>query len=104
MAMRNGLTRRALIKAGILAGTFLPVADMVPGRAQAAELPNLNPADPTANAMGYVVKTPKPGQTCADCAQYSGKAHAATGTCELFPGKRVAATGWCSAYLKKPGA
>jgi hypothetical protein len=97
------MTRRTLIKAGICAGTLLPVVGMVAGRAAAADLVDIGPADPTAKALGYVAKSAKPGQDCAGCAQFVGNAGDAAGGCKIFPGKRVAGAGWCSAYVKKPG-
>jgi hypothetical protein len=100
--MHKALTRRALLRGGIIAGAMFPLAGLVARTAAAAaRLPELDPADPAANAMGYVLKTQKPGETCANCAQYVGKARAVTGTCELFPDKRVVAAGWCSAWVKK---
>ena len=67
--------------------------------------------DPQAVALGYVSdatktdtkKFPKyaPGQNCANCALYQGKAGDAAGNCPLFAGRQVAAKGWCSAWAKK---
>ena len=67
--------------------------------------------DPQAVALGYVAdarrvdtkKYPKyvPGQICANCALYQGKAADAAGNCPLFAGRQVAAKGWCSAWAKK---
>ena len=48
--------------------------------------------------------TYKPGQTCANCIQYTGAAGAAKGPCTIFPGKTVAAKGWCKVWVLKPGA
>ncbi len=98
------LTRRTMLKAGLAAGALLPVAGMVAGRAAAADLPDLDVADPTAKALHYVPKSATAGQDCAGCAQFVGKAGDATGGCKIFPGKRVAGAGWCSAYVKKPAA
>lgn len=80
-------------------------------RTLAADLPALDPADPTAQALGYVAdaaagvdtaKWPKyaAGQSCATCQLYQGGA-AASGPCGIFPGKGVAAAGWCNAYIPK---
>ncbi len=100
----KALTRREIIRTGILAGALLPVAGLVAGRAVAADLPDLDVADPTAKALGYVLKSVKAGQDCTGCAQFVGKTGDATGGCKIFPGKRVAGAGWCSAYVKKTGA
>jgi hypothetical protein len=79
--------------------------------ASAADLPHLDEKDPQAVALGYVsdaaradkTKYPKyaPGQDCAACQLYQGKAGDAYGPCPLYAGKAVAAKGWCSAYVKK---
>jgi len=97
-------TRRAILRLGVAVCATLPVAGMVCGSAAATGLPALDPAEPTANAMGYVQRSARSGETCANCTQYSGRKGVGSGSCELFPGKRVAAAGWCSAYVKKPGA
>jgi hypothetical protein len=79
-------------------------------RAQAAPL--VDPKDPQAQALGYTpdatkadkAKYPKyaPGQDCAGCALYQGKAGAASGPCPLYGGKSVLAKAWCSAWVKRP--
>ena len=73
--------------------------------------PLVDPKDPQAVALGYTAdaakadkaKYPKyaPGQACASCALYQGKAGDAAGPCPLYAGKSVAAKGWCSAWVKK---
>ena len=73
--------------------------------------PMVDPKDPTAAALGYVVdgtkvdkaKFPKyeVTQNCANCAIFQGKASDATGGCPLFTGKQVPAKAWCSAWVKK---
>jgi len=79
-----------------------------PGAAQA---PMVDEKDPQAAALGYVAdatradkaKYPRyaPGQACATCQLYQGKAGDASGPCPLYAGKQVAAKGWCSAWAKK---
>ena len=71
----------------------------------------LDPQDPQALALGYVAVADKidkakypnyaPGQQCANCALFQGKAGDASGPCPIFAGKAVLATGLCSAYAKK---
>ena len=61
----------------------------------------LDPNDPTAKGLAYVVSSPNPQQKCSNCAQYTGAAGAAKGNCVIFPGKEVAAGGYCKAWLKK---
>ncbi|MDB5812401.1 MAG: putative high potential iron-sulfur protein [Betaproteobacteria bacterium] len=67
--------------------------------------------DPTAQSLGYkhdATKVDKakfasyqPGQTCANCQQFQGKATEAWAPCTIFAGKEVANKGWCSAWVKK---
>ncbi len=76
-------------------------------------MPELDPADPQAQALSYVAdatsvdgaKFPqyKDGQACVNCALYTGGAGDEWGPCSIFPGKLVNANGWCSVYAPKPG-
>jgi hypothetical protein len=94
-------TRRLFLLAAAVGGTATAV------RAQT----RLDEKDPQALALGYVgdgaradaKKYPKfaPGQDCAGCALFQGKAGDAAGGCPLYAGKRVAAGAWCSAWIKK---
>ncbi|MGH8675153.1 MAG: high-potential iron-sulfur protein, partial [Burkholderiales bacterium] len=43
----------------------------------------------------------QPGQSCANCTHFQGKANDPWGPCAIFPGKQVAAKGWSSAWVKK---
>ncbi|MDB5801372.1 MAG: High potential iron-sulfur protein [Rhodocyclales bacterium] len=71
----------------------------------------LTESDPTAQALGYKddaskvdtkkYATYKPGSSCGNCVQYSGKAGEASGPCAAFGGKAVSAKGWCMAWVKK---
>lgn len=100
-------TRRTFIQIIPLAGALALCART----AVAADLPKVDPKDPQAAALGYVVdaanadkaKFPKyaAGQACTGCQLYQGKAGDAGGACTLFAGKQVSAKGWCSAYAKK---
>ncbi len=100
-------SRRSFIQIIPLAGALALCAKSV----VAADLPNVDPKDPQAAALGYVVdatkadkaKFPKyaAGQSCAGCQLYQGKAGDAAGGCAIFAGKQVASKGWCSAYTKK---
>lgn len=79
--------------------------------AVAADAPKVDPKEPQAAALGYVVdaskadkaKFPKyaAGQACGGCQLYQGKAGDAAGGCAIFAGKQVSAKGWCSAFTKK---
>ncbi len=98
---------------GWAAGTAAAVSlgAVLPRAARAADLPHLNPADPAAQALGYVENTAQvsqaryPGhkstQNCSNCSFFQEVAGSAWGPCQLFPGKSVAAQGWCSAYAPK---
>ena len=101
-------SRRDFLKLSLAAGA-LPAA-LAAGGAYAADLPHVDPKDPTAAALGYVEDTKqadatkfashKPDQMCAGCNLIQG----ATGDyrpCTIFPGKAVSAKGWCSAWVKK---
>ena len=92
---------------------IFPIAGVALFGARLAYAADLDPKEPQAAALGYVVdatkadkaKFPKyaAGQTCANCQLYQGKPTDATGGCALFPGKQVAGPGWCSAWNKKAG-
>jgi hypothetical protein len=112
--MQNNISRRTLIQGGLLAGALLPALGLV-GRAAlaaGAELPPLDPNDPTAKALGYVTDTSKVDaaanpthkatQKCGTCAQFQGKAGEARGGCNVFAGHSVGAGGWCKVWAQKP--
>jgi hypothetical protein len=98
--MNRVITRRALVKGCIAAGTFVPVAGFFSTTAD-ADSPALDPGEPTAKALNYVTKSAKGDASCANCSQFQGKAGDAMGPCVIFPGKSVASAGWCSAWVKK---
>ena len=100
-------SRRTFIQILPLAGALALGAKA----ALAADAPKVDPKDPQAAALGYVVdatkadktKFPKyaAGQTCGSCQLYQGKAGDAAGPCAIFAGKQVSSKAWCSAYTKK---
>jgi hypothetical protein len=100
-------SRRSFIQIIPLAGALALCAKA----AVAADAPKVDPKDPQAAALGYVVdatkvdkaKFPKyaAGQACVGCQLYQGKAGDPAGACAIFAGKQVSAKGWCSAYSKK---
>lgn len=110
--MQNKISRRALVKGGLIAGAFAPVMGFVANPASAAALAPLDPKDPTAQALGFVTDagkvdaaanpTYKPNQKCSTCAQYQGKPGDATAACNIFAGKSVPAAGWCKVWAAKP--
>jgi hypothetical protein len=65
-----------------------------------ADVPALDPDDPTAEALGYVLDSGRPDSTCGNCRQFQGNAGHAT--CTFFPGKHVQAGGWCLNWVKRP--
>jgi hypothetical protein len=110
--MQSKISRRALVKGGLIAGAFIPAMGFVANSAGAAALTPLDPKDPTAQALGFVTDatkvdaaanaTYKPNQKCSTCAQYQGKASDATAGCTIFAGKSVPAGGWCKVWAAKP--
>ena len=91
-----------LVKSGMLAGAMIPAFGLLANTVALAQTVPLDPNDATAKALGYVVASTNPAQTCANCAQYKGKAGDSTGGCGVFPGKDVTAAGYCKAWVKKP--
>ena len=112
--MQSKISRRAMVKGGLIAGAFIPAMGLMADSASAAALPALDPKDPTAVALGYVTDatkvdvaanaTYKPTQKCSNCAQFQGKAGEATAGCLIFAGKSVPAGGWCKVWAQKPAA
>jgi len=110
--MQSRITRRAVVKGGLIAGAFIPAIGFLSETASAAALTPLDPKDPSAAALGFVADgtkvdaaanpTYKPTQKCGTCAQFQGKAGDATGGCNIFVGHSVPAGGWCKVYAPKP--
>jgi High potential iron-sulfur protein len=111
--MQN-ISRRAIVKGGLIAGALVPAFGLIGNRADAAGLPALDPSDPTAKALGFITDaakvdvstnaTYKPNQKCGTCAQFQGKASDATAGCNIFAGHSVPVGGWCKVWAQKPGA
>ena len=109
--MQRKISRRSLVKGGLIAGALLPTVGLMSRNAAAAALPPLDPNDPTAKALGFMSDatkvdskthpTFKPGQKCATCAQYQGKAGDASAACTIFAGHSVPAGGWCQVWAQK---
>jgi hypothetical protein len=110
--MQSKISRRALVKGGLIAGVCLPAMGLIVDTSAAAGLPPLDPKDPTAEALGFVTDhtkvdakanaTYKPDQHCGNCAQYQGKEADATAGCLIFAGKSVPTAGWCKVWAQKP--
>ena len=105
------ISRRRLLQGALAGLAAVPAASLLAGKAGAEMLAE---SDATAKSLGYVADARKvdpkanpnykPGQTCANCMQYTGKAGSAAGPCNIFPAKEVAAAGWCKVWVLKPGA
>ena len=106
--------RRTVLKNALVGLAALPAAGLVRGAAAQGSPPHLDEKDTLAVAMGYVhdakkvdpSKAPqyKPGSTCANCLQLTGKEGDEWRPCNIFPGKLVNANGWCKVWVPKPGA
>jgi hypothetical protein len=111
--MKTILSRRALVKTGLLAGVSVPLLGLSAREAHAASLTPLDPSDPLAKSLDFTADaskvnasanpTFKPTQKCATCAQYQGKPGEATGACTIFAGHTVPQGGWCKVWAQKPG-
>jgi hypothetical protein len=111
--MQSKISRRSIVKGGLIAGALLPTIGLVPRNAAAAALPPLDPKDPSAAALHFATDatkvvaasnpTYKPTQKCSNCAQYQGKAGDASAGCNIFAGKSVPAGGWCMVWVQKTG-
>jgi hypothetical protein len=97
--MDRVITRRALVKGGLIAGALVPAAGLFISGAAHADLPALDPSDPAARGRDYVTKSPKSVAYCGNCSLYQ-KTGDSTGSCALFAGKSVAFAGWCSGWVK----
>jgi len=102
--MNGNITRRAIVKGGLITSALFPVAGLFINAAAHGESAALDPSDPTAKTLGYVTKSAKPDSNCANCSQFQGKAGDATGPCAIFSGKNVASAGWCMSWVKKVAA
>jgi hypothetical protein len=99
--MTQLLTRRRVAASALNVALCLPVANLLLSSAAMADLPALDPNDPKAKPLGYVLKSVKPDSHCGNCQQFQGKAGDASGACTIFPGKSVVATGYCLSWVKK---
>jgi hypothetical protein len=98
--MNGVITRRALVKGGLIAGALMPAAGLfLNGAVHAADLPALDPSDPAAKGRDYVTKSAKSEAYCGNCSLYK-KTGDSMGSCALFAGESVAFAGWCSGWVK----
>ena len=91
------LSRRSWLGSTLAAAASLTLG-AAPGRAAAAG--RLDPANPTAQALGYTVDgagRPSPEQRCSGCMHFGG-AEGGWGPCAIFQGQHVSPDGWCRAF------
>ena len=104
MASNDFMSRRKLLRTGLLGTVLLPLIGVHSESARAAaEAPLLSPDDPAARKVKYTEDASKAkgapaGDTCANCALYEGSYNSKQGPCQIFPDKQVMAAGWCSAW------
>lgn len=111
--MQHKISRRDLVKSGLIAGTLVPALGLVARQSHAAGFPPLDPNDPTAKSLNYVVDaakvnasanpTYKAGQRCGTCAQYQGKPTDPSAGCNIFAGRSVPVGAWCKVWAQRPG-
>jgi len=110
--MQKSFTRRAIIKGGLMTSAAVSALTVIGNSPSvAADLPALDPKDPTAVSLGFVTDAGKvaaaanptyaAGQSCANCQQFQGEKGGTLGGCMLFPGKSVPAAGWCKVWRQK---
>jgi hypothetical protein len=109
--MQHKISRRDMVKSGLIAGALVPAIGLLGNAARAQAPTPLDPNDPTAKALNFVTDaskvdaganpTYKAGQKCSTCAQYTGKPGSTTGGCNIFVGHTVPATGWCKVWAAK---
>ena len=108
--MQRKISRRSLVKSGLIAGALLPSLSLLSRNAAAASLPPLDPNDPTAKALGF---TTMPPRLTARLIQRSnpakmrnlraipGQVRRRDGACTIFAGKSVPQGGWCQVWAQK---
>jgi hypothetical protein len=109
--MQHKISRRAMVKSGLIAGALVPAIGLVGNSVLAADsLTPLDPNDPVAKSLSFTTDaskvsasanpTYKAGQKCGTCAQFQGGS-AATGGCNIFAGHSVPSGGWCKVWVTK---
>jgi hypothetical protein len=108
--MQHKISRRAMVKSGLIAGALVPAIGLIGNAARADSLTPLDPNDPMAKSLSFTTDaskvsasanpTYKAGQKCGTCAQYQGGS-AATGGCNIFAGHSVPTGGWCKVWAAK---
>jgi High potential iron-sulfur protein len=104
--------RRTLLKGALLGVAAVPVSALL-GRTASAAGAVVDPNEPQAKALGFVVDASKvdakanpnfkPGQMCSNCLQApTAKPGMTEVPCNIFAGRPVAAKGWCKVWVKRP--
>jgi hypothetical protein len=107
------ISRRAVIRAAVVAGVLISTADQL-AAAVGPDISPLDPNDPAAKALGFTNDTTKVDaganpthistQKCGTCVQFQGKPGDTVGGCNIFPGHSVPQGGWCKVWARAPGA
>ena len=107
--MSHTIVRRDFLKCALASAAVIPALGGTGARADS--LTPLDPAEPTAQALGFAVDaskvaasanpTLKAGQHCGVCAQYQGKPSDKSAGCSIYPGHSVPAKGWCRAFVQR---
>ena len=90
--MTHNLTRRRVIRIGLLPAVALPLGLLAPpARAQ---------TNPSTRAQLHYQDTPMKDQACLACLEFvPGKSEADRGGCKVIPGDdEIAPTGWCTGW------
>lgn len=95
--------RRRLVVRLLIVAMVAPLALFRSRRAQAGDLPLVDPSSAEARKLKYVsdasqAREATKGNSCATCGLYQGATGSKQGACQLFAGKDVLATGWCSSW------
>ena len=107
--MSHTIVRRDFLKCALASAVVVPA--LGGAGARAAGLTPLDPGDPTAQALGFVLDASKvsaagdssfkAGQHCGVCMQYQGKSSDTTAGCSIYPGHSVPSAGWCRAFAQR---
>ena len=108
------ISRRIILKTGLVATFGVPVLGLTVRHAHAASPTPLDPSDPLAKSLNFVTDaskvnatanpTYKSTQKCGNCAQFQGKSGDAAAPCTIFAGHTVPQSGWCKVWAQKPGS
>jgi hypothetical protein len=107
--MPYSMFRREFLQCALASAAVIPTLIAVGARADS--LPLLDPTDPVAQSLGFVLDaskvaandnpTFKPGQHCGVCMQFQGKTSDTTAGCGIYAGHSVPARGWCRAFAQR---